>query len=65
MPEQTPKGPPAHRRPGFVWFVVILLAINFLSVLLFQPSSAEQRVTVPFSPYFLEQVKTGNVKSIG
>ena len=63
MPEQTPKGPPAHRTRGFAWFVVILLAINFLSFLFFQPST-EQRVTVPFSPYFLEQVKTGNVRSI-
>ncbi len=64
MPEQTPSGPPAHRRPGFLWFVVILIAINWLSVFFFQPSTGEQRVTVPFSPYFLEQVKGGNVKSI-
>ena len=64
MPEQTPSGPPAHRRPGFLWFVVILIAINWISVFLFQPTTGEQRVTVPFSPYFLEQVKTGNVKSI-
>ncbi len=64
MPEQTPKGPPAHRRPGFMWFVVILLAINLLSVFLSAPSTSEPRVTVPFSPYFLEQVKGGQVKSI-
>ncbi len=64
MPEQAPKGPPAHRRPGFMWFVGILLAINLLSVLFFQPSSGEQRVTVPFSPYFLEQVKGDTVYSI-
>jgi cell division protease FtsH len=64
MPEQTPKGPPAHRRPGFLWFVVILLAINLLSVFLTNPSTSEPRVTVPFSPYFLEQVKGGQVKSI-
>ncbi len=64
MPEQPPSGPPAHRRPGFLWFVVILIAINWISVFLFQPTTGEQRVTVPFSPYFLEQVKAGNVKSI-
>ncbi len=64
MPEQTPSGPPAHRRPGFMWFVGILLAINLLSVFFFQPATGEQRVTVPFSPYFLTQVKSGNVKSI-
>ena len=29
-----------------------------------QPEQGEQRVTVPFSPYFLEQVKAGQVKSI-
>jgi cell division protease FtsH len=63
MPEQPPSGPPAHRRPGFLWFVLILLAFNFGSVLLFQPSS-EPRVTVPFSHYFLEQVKGGQVSSI-
>jgi cell division protease FtsH len=63
MPEQPPSGPPAHRRPGFLWFVLILLAFNFGSVLLFQPSS-EPRVTVPFSPYFLEQVKSGQVSTI-
>ena len=57
MPEHTPTGPPAHRRPGFLWFVVILLALNWASYLLFQPTEGEQRLTVPFSPYFLEQVK--------
>jgi cell division protease FtsH len=63
-PEPTPSGPPAHRRPGFLWFVLILITLNWVSVLLFQPSTGEQRVTVPFSPYFLEQVKTGRISSI-
>ena len=48
---------------GFWIFVLVLLAINWLSVLLFQPGS-EPRVTVPFSPYFLDQVEAGKVKSI-
>src|ERR1035437_4835777 len=64
MPEQAPTGPPAHRRPWFLWFVVILLARNWLSLLFFTPASGEQRVTVPFSPYFLEHVKAGQVSSI-
>ena len=64
MPEQAPTGPPAHRRPWFLWFVVILLALNWLSLLFFTPASGEQRVTVPFSPYFLEHVKAGRVSSI-
>jgi cell division protease FtsH len=64
MPEQTPSGPPPHRRPAFLYFVIALLAINLVSVFFFQPSGEEPRVTVPFSPYFLEQVKAGKVKSV-
>ncbi len=64
MPEQAPSGPPAHRRPGFLWFVLLLLLLNWASYFLFQPASGEQRVTVPFSPFFLEQVKGGTVSSI-
>jgi cell division protease FtsH len=64
MPQQAPSGPPAHRRPGFLWFVLILIAVNWLSVLLFQPSSGETRVTVPFSPVFLQDVQAGAVKTI-
>ncbi len=64
MPEHAPTGPPPHRMRGFWWFVLALIALNWLSVLFFQPSSGEQRVTVPFSPYFLEQVKGGTVSTI-
>jgi cell division protease FtsH len=49
---------------GFWYFVLGLLAINLLSVLFFQPSAVEERVTVPFSPYFLAQVKDGTVSTI-
>jgi cell division protease FtsH len=64
MPEQQPTSPPPHRRQAFWWFVLGLIAINWLSVLFFQPSTGEQRVTVPFNPYFLEHVKNGQVSSI-
>jgi cell division protease FtsH len=64
MPEQTPQGPPAHRTRGFLWFVAALIALNWLVVLLFAPSSGQPRVTVSFNPFFLEQVKGGEVKSI-
>lgn len=64
MPEQTPSRRPAHRRPGFLWFVVILIAVNWLSVLLFQPSTGQPRVRVPFNPTFLSEVQAGHVKSI-
>ena len=49
---------------GFWYFVLALIALNWLSVLFFQPSTGEQRVTVPFSPYFLEHVKADQVATI-
>jgi cell division protease FtsH len=55
--------PPAHRTRGFIWFVVALLAVNWISVLVFQPSS-QPRVTIPFSPYFVAQVEAGKVASV-
>jgi cell division protease FtsH len=64
MPEQPPSGPPAHRRPGFLWFVLLLLVVNWASYFVFRPATGEQRVTVPFSPYFLEHVENGQVESI-
>jgi len=62
MPEQHKPRPP-HRLRGFWIFVFVLLAINWASVLMAQPSG-QPRVKVPFSPYFLEQVQAGQVKSI-
>jgi cell division protease FtsH len=57
------KPPPPHRLRGFWIFVLVLLAINWLSVLIAEPGGAK-RVTVPFSPYFLTQLQNGQVKSI-
>jgi cell division protease FtsH len=59
--EHKPKAP--HRLRGFWIFFVALLALNWLSVLVFQPAS-QPRVTVPFSPYFISEVTAGHVKSI-
>jgi cell division protease FtsH len=62
MPESASALPP-HRTRGFAIFVLVLVALNWGSLLLFSPSS-QQRVKVPFSPYFLTQVQAGRVASI-
>jgi cell division protease FtsH len=59
-----PQKPPGLRAlgPRFIWFVVILLAINiWVSSLI---PSGQSRIRIPYSPTFLTQVKGGNVKSI-
>jgi cell division protease FtsH len=62
MPEQH-KPPPPHRLRGFWIVLIVLLTVNWISVLAFQPSG-QTRVKVPFSPYFLTQVQSGQVASI-
>ncbi len=62
LPDEHKPRPP-HRWRGFWIFLAVLLAINFLSVLMSQ-SSGQPRVKVPFSPYFLRQVQAGKVASI-
>ena len=62
MPEeQKPRAP--HRVPWFWIIALVLLSINWAAVLMTQ-SSGEHRAKVPFSPYFLQQVEAGKVKSI-
>ena len=62
MPQEHKARPP-HRLRGFWIFVLVLLAINWLSVLLAQPSG-QPRVKVPFSPFFLSEVQASQVNSI-
>ena len=62
MPDEHKPTPP-HRMRGFWLLLLGLLAINWLFVLISQPST-QPRVTVPFSPYFLQQLEAGKVKSI-
>jgi cell division protease FtsH len=54
---------PPHGSRWFVWLVLLLLALNFGSVLLARPA-AQPRVRVPFSPYFVTAVQGGRVASI-
>jgi cell division protease FtsH len=58
-----PTTKPPHRSRAFLGFVLVLLAFNLGSVFLFSPGGQE-RVTVPFSPYFLSEVQSGRVASI-
>jgi cell division protease FtsH len=62
MPDPPTPRPPHRSRP-FVWFVLVLLVLNFSSVLLTHPWT-QPRVRVPFSPYFVSAVRDGRVASI-
>jgi cell division protease FtsH len=62
MPEGKRPTPP-HRLRAFWIFFLVLLALNWISVLLAQPAG-QPRVKVPFSPYFIDQVRAHQVKSI-
>src|SRR5215470_15240786 len=62
MPEE-PKPPPPHRFRWFWLLFLLLLTINWLGLLMAR-GSGEQRVKVPFNPYFLRQVQAGHVRSI-
>src|SRR5687767_8743519 len=50
-------------RPRFWVIVLVLLALNYLSVALFAPGK-ERSVRIPYSPEFLSQVEDGNVVKI-
>jgi cell division protease FtsH len=58
---------PSKRPPGLgrrlLIFVGVLLILNWLTVILFAPGKKE-RVQIPYTPTFLQQITDGNVKSI-
>jgi cell division protease FtsH len=62
-PEATDGRRPAHKRPS-TWLValLLLLAIDWILVLAYQPSS-QPRITVPYT-YFTQQIRAGNVASV-
>jgi cell division protease FtsH len=53
---------PRNRRGTFIGVLVALLAVNF--ILAFVTGSPEQRTRVPYQPFFVDQVKAGNVQEI-
>src|SRR5438876_5985744 len=60
----SPDGPPPRFRPSRTWilFALALLAFNvYFGSRATQPSA---RVRVPYSPFFLQQVKAGHVQQI-
>src|SRR4051794_33600516 len=64
LPRRQGDEKPARRmRPRFCVIVLVLLALNYLSVALFAPGK-ERSVRVPYSPEFLTQVRSGNVSKI-
>src|SRR5688500_11451387 len=50
-------------RPRFWVIVLVLLAVNYVSVALFAPGK-DPSVRIPYSPEFLSQVDKGNVEKI-
>jgi cell division protease FtsH len=59
-PDKPPMIPWNPRR--FLLILAALFALNYLFVSLFAP--APERVRIPYSPFFLDQVRAGNVKEI-
>jgi cell division protease FtsH len=60
---EKPAAKPPHRSRWFMWFVIGLLVVNIGSEA-FLSKNTQTRVTVPFSPYFVTQVRSGKVASI-
>src|SRR5262245_18498127 len=61
-PEKRPPMVPRHRRGMFIGILVALLVLNF--VLAFTASKPTEPTRVPYQPFFVEQVKAGNVQEI-
>ena len=60
-PQQRPPMLPFSLR-RFVTILAVLFLLNWLLVQVFAP--AEERISVPYTPTFIAQVKAGNVKEI-
>ena len=64
-PPEQPEGGGRRRmqmpRPRFIVIVLVLLAVNYLSVALFAPGK-ERSIGIPYNPTFLRQVEADNVE---
>jgi cell division protease FtsH len=61
-PEKRPPLMPRQRRGTFIGILIALLAVNFILAL--ATSRPTERTRVPYQPFFVEQVKAGNVQEI-
>src|SRR3954447_24130811 len=61
-PQQRPPLMPRNRRGTFIGVLVALLAVNFILAIV--TGNPAERTRVPYQPFFLEQVRTGNVQEI-
>jgi cell division protease FtsH len=53
---------PRNRRGTFIGVLVALLALNFILAL--ATGGPEQRTRIPYEPFFIDQVRAGNVQEI-
>ena len=61
-PQQRPPLMPRNRRGTFIGVLVALLAVNLLLALV--TGNPAERTRVPYQPFFLDQVRNGNVQEI-
>jgi cell division protease FtsH len=61
-PQKRPPLMPRQRRGTFIGILVALLAVNFILALV--TSQPTERTRVPYQPFFLQQIRTGNVQEI-
>src|SRR5215216_3210725 len=59
-PAKPPMIPWSPRR--FLTILIVLFLVNWLIVAIFAP--AEERIRVPYTPTFLQELRDGNVKEI-
>ena len=64
-----PKDQPPENKPGIDWrqtigLFIALLILNYVLAAIFYGATSKPRITVPYNPTFLTQVRAGNVASI-